>query len=180
MPKNAKAAEVQTEEVETEGAAASDGGEFESAAAGAIFENTEDGLVVNLANVEEQKFETIPKGKYPVVVQDNTYSLSKSSGKPMWSPMLHITEGEYKGRKLFPILSFSEGALPGTKAVLAVVAPELLAAPFRVNDPEIVASIIGKFAKVNVGIQPKSEEYDERNTVKRWFQPDASAAFIGG
>jgi hypothetical protein len=147
--------------------------------AGAMFENNEDGLVVNLSEVEQQKFELLPKGKQNVIIEDAEYQLSKSSGKPMWNLKLNVTDGEYKGRKLFTFFSFSEGALPGTKAALAVVAPELLDRPFRVNDPEVVASIVGRYAKVNVGIE-KSEGYDEQNRVKRWFQPDGNTAFISG
>lgn len=177
MPKNAKVAPVE-EEVE---GAAHDTTE-EDAAAGAMFENDEDGLVVNLSEVEEQKFELIPNGKQNIIIEENAYSLSKSSGKPMWSLKLNITGGEFKGRKLFPILSFSEKALPGTKAVIAVIAPELLDAPFKVNDPNIVTSVVGRFAKVQVGTQ-KAEAgsgYDDQNRVKRWFQPDGDSAFMVG
>ena len=149
--------------------------------AGADFENAEDGLVVNLSEVEAQKFEVLPKGKYNIVVADNQYSLSKSSGKPMWNMQLSIVdEGEFKNRRLFTFLSFSEKALGNTKGVLSVIAPELAdKTDLRINDPETVASVIGRFAKVSVDIQKADPEqgYDESNRVKRWFQPDASAAF---
>jgi len=147
--------------------------------AGAMFENNEDGLLVDLSQVEEMKFELLPKGNYDVIIEDAEFSLSKSSSKPMWSLRLNVLNEEYKNRKLFSILSFSEKALPGTKSALLVISPELLNGPFRMNDPEVVSSIIGKFAKVRVAIE-KSEGYDEQNRVKRWLQPSADSAFISG
>ena len=44
------------------------------------------------------------------------------------------------------------------------------------DDPEIVTSIIGKYAKVRVNIQ-KQEGYDDRNQVRQWYQPEGAAAF---
>lgn len=154
--------------------------EQEDEVAGAQFENNEDGLVVNLSEVEELKFELLPKGTYDIIIEDNQYAKSKSSGKPMWNLKLNIDGGEFNGRKIFEIFSFSEGALPGTKTRLAVIAPELLSGDFKVNDPETVASLIGRKAKVKVDIQ-KAEEgsgYEDQNRVKRWLQPDANKAFV--
>jgi len=151
---------------------------MEDQTAGADFENAEDGLVVNLSEVEAQKFELLPKNKYNVIVEDNQYQKSKSSGKPMWNLKLNVVDGEFQGRKLFTFLSFSEKALPNTKATLAILAPELADKPdLRINDPETVASIIGRQAKVSVDIQKGEDGYDDSNRIKRWFQPDASAAF---
>lgn len=147
---------------------------------GAMFENNEDGLVIDLANVEAMKFEVLPKGDYNVVVVDNDYQLSKSSGQPMWNMQLSvIDEGEYQNRRIFTIASFSEKALPGTKAALAVLAPELLEGPFSPKNPEVVAGMVGRKAKVRVSIRKGTDEYpDDRNEVKRWMQPDGAAAFI--
>lgn len=152
----------------------------EDEVAGAQFENSEDGLVVNLSEVEELKFELLPKGIYDIVIEDVQYQKSKSSGKPMWNLKLNVVGGEFNGRKIFEIFSFSEGALPGTKTRLAVIAPELLSGDFSVNNPETVASLIGRQAKVKLDIQ-KAEEgsgYEDQNRVKRWLQPDANKAFV--
>jgi hypothetical protein len=151
--------------------------EGDEAPAGVMFENNQEGLVVDLAGVEEFKYELLPKGKYTVIVEDNEFAYSKASGKPMWSLRLNVIDEEYRNRKLFTIFSFAEKALPGTKAALAVLAPELLSQPFRVDDPEVVTSIIGKYGKVQVAIE-KQEGYDEQNRVKRWFQPDNASAFL--
>lgn len=145
---------------------------------GAMFENKADGLVVNLSSVEELKFDPIPAGTYDVVIEDNQFSMSKSSNKPMWNLKINVINGDYDGRKLFEILSFSEKALPGTKARLAVLAPNLLEGDFTVNDPETVASLIGKRASVKVAIGKGTDEYpDPRNVIKRWYQPTGEAAF---
>jgi hypothetical protein len=148
--------------------------------AGAQFENNEDGLVINLEGVEELKFENLPPNTYDIIVEDCQYKKSKSSNKPMWDLKLNIVGGEYDGRKLFTFFSFSKGALPGTKSNLAVIAPELLSKEFRVNDPETVASIIGRRARVKVGIQKAEEgsDYEDRNQIKRWMQPTGAAAFV--
>ncbi len=146
--------------------------------AGASFENQADGLVVNLSEVEEMKFENLPKGNYNVIIEDNQFKMSKSSGKPMWELKLNVVDGEFANRKLFEIFSFSEGALPGTKTRLAVIAPELLSGEFKVNDPEVVAGLIGRFAKVKVDIGKGTDEYPEpRNVIKRWFAPEGEHAF---
>jgi hypothetical protein len=149
--------------------------------AGAHFENNEDGLVVNLAEVEEMKFDLLPKNIYDVIVQDNVYKLSKSSGQPMWETTVNVLTESHRNRKLFANLSFSPKALPGTKAALIVLNPSILSGPFRVDDPEIVASIIGQRARVKVNIQPGTAEYpNDRNNIQRWMQPEGAGAFIGG
>lgn len=151
-------------------------GDFETE--GAQFEDNDDGLLVNLESVQEQKFEVLPKNKYNVIIEDVDYQLSKSSGKPMWNLKLSVLDEEYQNRKLFTFFSFSEKALPNTKAALAVVAPELLSTQFNPKNPEIVSSLIGRKAKVQVGIQKGTDEYpDDRNNVKRWFQPDEANSF---
>lgn len=147
-------------------------------AAGAMFENNEDGLVVSLGNVEAQKFEVLPARTYDVMIEDNEFQMSKTSNKPMWNLKLAVIDEEFENRKLFTFLSFSEKALPGTKTALAVIAPEMAESDIRVNDPETVASIVGRRARVKVGIE-KSEEYGEQNRVKRWLPADENSSFLG-
>lgn len=176
MAKNARTAEAGVDV--TEEMHAETEGEVNELAAGAMFEDNEDGLVVNLAGVEAMKFDNLPPMTVHAIVEENVYSLSKSSGKPMWSLKMSITEGEFKNRKLFPILSWSEKAIPGTKAVLQVLEPDLAEAQFRVNDPDVVVRLVGKIAKVRVGIQKGQNGYDDRNRITKWMMPDASQAFL--
>ena len=58
---------------------------------GAQFENAEDGLVVDLSNVEAQKFEVLPKGTYDGIIEDVEYQISKSASKPMWNMKIGTT-----------------------------------------------------------------------------------------
>src|SRR5688572_17178415 len=91
---------------------------------GAQFESSGEGLMIDLRNVEEMKFDTLPKQIFNGLISDCQYQLSKASGKPMWNLTLSVTdEGDYQNRKQFTILSFSEKALPGTKTALATFAP---------------------------------------------------------
>jgi len=98
--------------------------------AGMVFEQDGD-LTVNLADVKELKFENIPKGTYSAQVESAEYGMSQSSGSPMIKFVMAITEGEYAGRKLPSWLSFSAKALPGTKATLMRLAPELVSKEFK-------------------------------------------------
>jgi hypothetical protein len=139
---------------------------------GAAFENEDAGILVDLRNVEEMSFEAIPKGIYPAVLDQCDYSLSKNSGKPMWSARFTIAEGEYANRKLFTFLSFSEKALPGTKRQIRQFAPELLSVPF---DPKQVAesgALVGRPCRVKVDIEdykPESGEVQKRNRIREIF-----------
>jgi hypothetical protein len=163
-----------------EGAPEVDEDDDVSAAAGAQFENNEDGLVVNLAEVEELKFENLPPNTYDIIVEDCQYGKSKSSNQPKWELKLSVVGGEYNGRKLFDTFSWSPKALSGTKTRLAVIAPELASnSNLVINNPEVVASIIGRRARVKVVIEKSDNaEYDDRNRIKRWYQPTGDAAFV--
>lgn len=162
MPKNTAAA-AQEEYDETEGA---------------MFENAGDGLVINLEEVEAQSFELLPAGWYNVMFDDNEFQMSKSSGKPMWNARLTvIDEGQYQNRKIFHIFSFSEGALPGTKAAFAAIKPDLISAGLRVQDPDVVSSLIGLKCKVKVKIQKGQDGYEDKNQISKWAPVDEIHAF---
>ena len=129
-------------------------------------DGAEDSLMVNLSEVEEQTFENLPKGMYPVVVEKCEFQISKSSQKPMWNVMFSVTDGAYANRKLFTYMSFSEKALPMTKGnIIALGLTELLEGAF---DPKAVAdegTIIGKTALAKVAIE-KDNNDEDRNVVK--------------
>jgi hypothetical protein len=148
--------------------------EFETA--GASFENNDDGVLVDLSNVQAQSFDPLPKGNYNGIIEDVEYQLSKSSGKPMWNIRVSVTDEEYENRKIFTFLSFSEKALPGTKAALAVIAPELLATAFNPKDPDVIAALVTKPVKLKVDIE-KNEEHGDRNRVKKWLATEGSDGF---
>lgn len=142
---------------------------------GAAFEDNEDGLVVRMGEVKAQSFDALPANTYNAIISDAEYQLSKSSGKPMWNLQLAVTDAEYENRRLFTFLSFSEKALPGTKAALAIIKPELSEATFNVKDPETVSSLIGTKVKVKVAV----EEYEgsKQNRIKRWYVAEGDDGF---
>lgn len=136
------------------------------------FEDGEDSLIINMEEVEAQSFEAIPKGKYPVVVEDVQFQISKSSNKPMFNVRFSITEGEFANRKLFTYMSFSEKALAVTKANIAALAPDLITTSFNPKKVADESLLIGKTAIASVGIE-KDQSGDDRNTVKK-ITPDSS------
>lgn len=144
---------------------------------GAEFENADDGLTIDLSNVEEMSFEPLPKGIYNGIIEECEYQLSKSSGKPMWNVRISVTDEEYENRKLFTFLSFSEKALPGTKTALAKIAPELLSGPFNPKDPDVIAQVVTKPVKVQVSIEKYQD--NENNRIKKWLSPEGADGFMG-
>lgn len=152
-------------------------GAFDEEADG-MFENSGEGLSVDLSKVEAMKFEVLPKGIYNAIIEEVKFEMSKTSNKPMWNLTLAVTdEGEFQNRKQFTILSFSEKALPGTKGAIATFAPELLNGPFNPSDDEIIGSLTGKPVKIKI----KHEEYqgEPQSRVQRWIVPEAGDGFIG-
>lgn len=84
-------------------------------------------LTVNLADVAEAKFENVPRGIYLFEVDQTDYvEASQSSGRPMITAWLRISEGEYQGRRFPYFFSFSPKALPFTKAALNRLAPDII------------------------------------------------------
>ena len=95
-------------------------------------------LVVDLGGISEMKFEAVPKGLYEGEIDSAEYGLSQNSGSPMITLTVAITEGQYAGRKHYTYWSFSQKALPFTKAAINRIAPDLIAvgkfSPQRVCD----------------------------------------------
>lgn len=67
-------------------------------------------VTVDFSDVQE--FEALPKGEYPVVIVKAEYREPQSEDKyPYINLEMDLTEGEFKGRKQWMILSFSPKAL---------------------------------------------------------------------
>jgi hypothetical protein len=118
---------------------------------GMVFEDGGE-LVVNLTDVQEMKFENVPKGTYVAEVDEATYGMSNSTGKPMITMKWKIAEGEYEGKTLLQFLSFSPKALSGTKSNLNRVAPELATAPFKPRELCDQGFFLGRKAKIRVDL----------------------------
>lgn len=116
-----------------------------------VFEEGGD-LVVNLTDVQELKFENVPKGTYLAEVDECTFGMSQSSGAPMYSIKWKIVEGEYAGKTLMQFLSFSAKALPGTKTNLNRIVPELTTQAFKPKEFADQGYFLGKQAKIRVDL----------------------------
>lgn len=127
-------------------------------------------LLVNLAEVEAQSFEVFPKSNYNLVVEECDYEISKSSGKPMWNMRFSIVDGPFANRKLFHYISFSEKALPMTKAALEVLAPELVETQFNPKKVAEEGTMIGRTATAKVGIQKGEGDYEDKNVIKSFVK----------
>lgn len=123
----------------------------DEAYAGMVFEEGGD-LVVNLTDVQELKFENVPKGTYLAEVDECVFGLSQSSQAPMYSVKWKIVEGEYAGKTLMQFLSFSQKALPGTKTNLNRIAPELTTQSFKPKEFADSGFFLGKQAKIRVDL----------------------------
>jgi Protein of unknown function (DUF669) len=119
----------------------------------AIFEDGGN-LVVDLANIEEAKFEPVPRGLYDAEIDSCEFGMSQNSGAPMLTLQIVITDGgDYNGRKLYTYWSFSQKALPFTKAAINRVAPELLQGKFVPQKIADEGLLIGKPCRIRVTIE---------------------------
>lgn len=137
-----------------------------------------DSLVIDLSNVQELKFENIPKGIYAAEVdQVDFVKESKSSGSPMLEFTFRITDGEYSNRKLKFWTSFSPKALSGSKTALLRLDPELFNGPF--NPAEVAET--GKLLQKKVRIKVDVQDYQGRDTNRiSYLLPPGEAGGEGG
>jgi len=143
----------------------------------AVFEEG-GGLVVDLQNIEAAKFENVPRGIYASEIDSAEYGMSQNSGAPMITLQLVITEGEYARRKLFTYWSFSQKALPFTKAAIQRVAPELLTGKFNPQQVCDEGKLLGKPCRIRVTL----DEYqgEQRSRVSQILPPLAEGSTAAG
>lgn len=149
--------------------------------------NTE-GLVFNLANVEESvAFEVLPKGTYEAVVEELEYTLSNSSNSPMLHAVYSIVGGEYEGRKVHDYYSLTgkgaEFSLPRLKQLLTRVCPE---EPLDAFNPQAFAEsgvVINRLCQLKLTVQTnKKGEYkgEKRNAVREILSSaSVASSFLG-
>lgn len=129
---------------------------------GMVFEEGGD-LCVNLTDVQEMKFENIPKGIYVAEIDEAAYGLSQSSQSPMLSLKWKISDGEYAGRTLMQFLSFSQKALPGTKTNLARIDSALVTQAFKPAELANNGYFLGKRARIRVDL--REYQGDKRSNI---------------
>jgi hypothetical protein len=95
----------------------------------------------------------------------------------MFTLQLMINEGQYRGRKLYTYWSFSQKAMPFTKATIQRVAPELLAGAFNPQQVADEGRLIGKPCRVRVTV----EEYngEDRTKVGQMLAPADTGSSTG-
>jgi hypothetical protein len=143
-----------------------------------VFESG-DGIVVDLSNVAEAKFENVPKGVYDFEFASVEYKKSQQ-GSPMLETWLQITGPAGNpaiGRKLPHYLVFSAKALPFTKAAINRIEDGAKIFSGQVNLQQVADSgaLLGKRARARVGI--REYEGQDRSNISQFLpiQTDGSA-----
>lgn len=127
---------------------------------------------------EDAGFTPLPRGTYDVTIDQVTYGMAKSSGKPKWDVQYSISSGEFaeKNRKVFETISLQESQQGRVKRFINRVAPEL--AELEVFDPKKVAEeglLVGKQLRVKLDIE-SDPQYGDRNRVKDHYAPGTGTA----
>lgn len=135
-----------------------------------------DSLMVDFDNVEDVSFEALPVAIYPCVVADCEFTYSQSSGNPMWTLQLEVSEGEYAGRKLFCHLVFAGKGLPITKRQLSRIAPDLIASAFDPQDADVIAQMLGMDLRAKVTV--RKYEGRDTNNVRDLFPAEEGGDFL--
>lgn len=148
---------------------------------GVAFEDG-DAYTFNMKETKEDAgFAPLPQGTYDVTIEEVTYGLAKSSGKPKWDIRYAITEGEFaeKNRKVFETMSLQESQQGRVKRFINRVAPEL--AELETFNPKKVAEeglLIGKLLRIKLKIE-HDDQYGDRNRVQDHYAPGTGSAGSG-
>jgi hypothetical protein len=74
---------------------------------------------MNFDKVEEVgDYSPLPEGKYPVKVYECEEKQSQA-GNETWNIKMEVVEGEFKGKRIFDNITWSDKAFPRTKLVLS-------------------------------------------------------------
>lgn len=132
---------------------------------GVAFEEQEGVQTVNLADVEDDGFEVLPRGIYDVVVDEALFKHSDNSGNPMFSLTLVIESGEYEGRKLFTHVVFSPKTLGMAKRTMKRFGLEGELDFSAISMTQETADLfVGKRARAKIAIE--KYEGEDTNRVK--------------
>lgn len=140
--------------------------------------------MIDLSGVsDEGGFTPVPRGIYPVSLDELNYGQSQSSGNNMWTWIFEIESGEFKGRKFFYHTTFTEGGLPRVKRALARIKTEdgyeatLLNSQFNPEAVALSGKLIGARARLDIRIKPY--EGKPSNNVKDILPPEDGAGGDG-
>lgn len=133
---------------------------------------------VNVDFSEIESFEAIPEGEYPVVIEEVEYVEPASEDKyPYLNVEMTVTGGEYDGRKLWTIWSFSPKALWRMKQVFENLELPIDEVEFEVDDDTNLVTepeLVGLPAIAVVTIEPY--EGKDRNRVDNLIAADTPKA----
>lgn len=135
-------------------------------------------MKVNVDFSDVQDFEAFEPGEYPVIIEQVEYVEPASEDKyPYLNVQLEISEGEFEGRKLWTILSFSPKALWRMKQVFENLGLPIDEVEFEVDedtnmviDPELAG--MPAIAVVTV----EKYENKDRNRVDNLISADTPKA----
>jgi hypothetical protein len=143
--------------------------------AAAVVPGEGDSVVVNLDGIAEAKFENIPKGLYNFEIDTVEFAHSQNTNAPMLVLWNRVTDGDYVNRKLPYYLTFSQKALPFTKAACMKLAPDVFGQA-GVNLKQIADGgvLLGKTFRARVGI--KEYEGQDRSNITQILPPQTDGA----
>jgi hypothetical protein len=140
----------------------------------------EDGgnLVVNLTDVEEAKFELVPKGIYDANIDSWELTKSESSGYMMFAAVFQLEHPDYEKVKLRSYFSFSPKALPYTKRSLNQFARDVFGGgPFNAQEIADSGVMIGR--KVRLRVTHRDYESQKQANVADVLPPAGNGASGG-
>lgn len=135
--------------------------------------------VVDFTDVQTKSFDPIPRGEY--VVEVDEADIRDGTKYPYLNLMYTVLEGEFAGRKLFDICSFSPKALWKLKGLYEAMglSEEELAGEVEVDIDEFPGVVL--YATVTIG---KDREGQPRNQIRSYDifadEDEAVAAFPVG
>jgi hypothetical protein len=140
--------------------------------AAAVVAGENESIVVNLDSIQEAKFEVIPKGLYNFEV-DSCELQQSQAGSPMLVLWNRITDGDYADRKLPYYLTFSQKALPFTKAACAKLAPDVFVGAFDLKAIADGGKLLGKLFRGRVAI--KEYQGEDRSNLTQILPANTAA-----
>lgn len=155
-----------TDETETETVDNS----FEDQTEGAdVLEDDDEGVSFDMDATEAGTgFPTLPKGRYPVEIDEVDYGRSKA-GNHMWTVRWAVLNGDYKNRKLFSWVVWTQEQLPQAKQFLLDIGRSDLAqgrlSLARVQEIANSGELLGARGIADVTI--RKYEGEHRNNIRR-------------
>jgi len=123
-------------------------------------------------DAQEQSFDPVPAGSYPVVIEDSDYVDNKKGNGKMVKLVYQIIDGPFKGKKLFENLNLEN---PNDQAV-QIARRTLNAICVAVGVPHVQDTAQLHNIPFMVEVKMKdSPEYGMQNVIKKHLAIDGSA-----